>query len=135
VADHLLGISVNPEIILHHVSLTFLAHAEAPVTARLLLVQHTLTLLLPLLRHHLSAAASVVAAGEAILNSVVVVVVGEISTIATYSEGIVHHQCHAGRETHARYLVKLVSQKGGTKDDSTGVTKNADPNGQTESAM
>jgi hypothetical protein len=76
-----------------------------------------------------------VAAGEAISNSVVGVVVGEISTIATYSEGIVHHQCHAGRETHARYLVKLVSQKGGTKDDSTGVTKNADPNGQTESAM
>jgi hypothetical protein len=60
---------VNPEIILRHVSLTFLAHAEAPVTARLLLVQHTLTLLLPLLRHHLSAAASVVAAGEAILGS------------------------------------------------------------------
>jgi hypothetical protein len=135
VADHLLGTSGNLEITLHHVSLTFLAHAEALETAHLLLGQPTLTPLLPLLRHRLSAVASVVAVGEVILNSVVVVVVGGISTIATYSEGIVHHQYHAGRETHARSPVKLVSQKGVTKDDSTGVTKNADPNGQTESAM
>jgi hypothetical protein len=134
-ADPHLGTSGSLETILHLANLTFLGHAEAPGTARHQLVQHTLTLLHPSHRRHLSGVGSVVVAGEAISNFAVAAAAGETSTIVTCSEGTAPHQFHDGRETHVRSLARLVNLNGGMKDASTDETKSVDPTGLTESVM
>ena len=131
--DRHLGISGNLETTPHHVSLTFLAHGEAPETVRHQLVQHILTRLRPLPPRHLSAADLVVVVGGATSNFVVAAVAGEISTIVTCFAETALLQCQDGQETRERFLARLVNQKGGMNDASTDETRNADQTGLIES--